>query len=74
MSSTSKLTNLQHELLKIFQYDLKEDQLMEIKALLADYFVKRIDSEMDELWARNQWSHDTMEQWLTEHKRTPYTL
>jgi len=74
MSGSPKLTNLQHELLKVFQYDLKEDQLLEIRSLLADYFAKKITDETDHLWKQKNWNNETMEHWLQEHKRTPYKL
>lgn len=70
--SEAKLTNLQHELLRVFKYDLKEDQLLEIKNLLADYFSKRLTQEMDELWKKNNLNDKTIDQWSKEHMRTPY--
>lgn len=33
-----KLTELQFELLKMFSYQLSQEQLLDIKKLLADYF------------------------------------
>ncbi len=67
-----KLTNLQHELLKVFQYDLTEKQLLEIRQLLASYFAGKATSEMDRLWETNTWNEDLMKQWAKEHTRTPY--
>jgi hypothetical protein len=72
MPSQAKLTNLQHELLRVFKYDLKEDQLVEIKNLLADYFSNKLSHEMDELWKKNNWNEETINQWSKEHMRTPY--
>jgi len=40
MEATKKLTNLQIELLKLFQYNLPDTQLAEIKNMLAKYFAK----------------------------------
>ena len=37
---TQKLNNLQLELLKIFSYQLKPQQLTDIKNLLANYFAE----------------------------------
>jgi hypothetical protein len=72
MPAHAKLTNLQHELLRVFKYDLKEDQLVEIKNLLADYFSNKLSHEMDELWKKNNWNEETINQWSKEHMRTPY--
>ena len=71
MMTLDKLTNLQHELLKVFQYDLKENQLLEIKQLLSAYFAEKATSEMDSLWEANGWNQETMEKWAKEHTRTP---
>jgi hypothetical protein len=49
-----------------------DEQLIEIKNLLAKYFADVATREMDKLWVENDWSDDTMEEWLDEHNRTPY--
>ena len=69
MRAKSKLTNLQLELLKYFQYDLSDAQLLEIKQLLTRYFAERSTSEMDKMWDKEGWSNETMEKWLSEHNR-----
>jgi len=58
------LTNLQTELLKIYSMGLKEEQLLEIKELLANYFADKATDAMDELWDKNNWSEETMNEWL----------
>ncbi len=70
---TEKLTNLQLEMLKVFSYDLNENQLNEIKRLIAGYFADNATKEMDSLWDNNNWSNQTMEKWSKEHLRTPYS-
>ena len=72
MSAPKKLTNLQLELLRVFSYDLPEQQLLEIRQLLAQYFAQKIDEEMDLLWDERGWTEDTMRAWANEHSRTPY--
>ena len=72
MVFTEKLTNLQVELVKLFAYQVPDNQLSEIKDLLAKYFAEVASKEMDKLWEENQWSDQTMEDWLNEHNRTPY--
>lgn len=46
MAALKKLTNLQIELLKLFQFDLPENQLAEIKNMLAKYFANKATAEM----------------------------
>jgi len=69
MEAVGKLTNLQIELLKLFQYNLPEKQLSEIKNILAKYFAKSATSEMDRLWDENGWNNETMKDWASEHLR-----
>ncbi|MDO9213367.1 MAG: hypothetical protein Q8Q54_07830 [Methylococcales bacterium] len=67
-----KLTLLQLELLKLFSYPINNQQLADIKNMLADYFANQATQEMDKLWEANEWSDDTMDEWANEHLRTPY--
>jgi len=69
MEATRKLTNVQIELLKLFQFELPEEQLAEIKNLLAKYFAETATAEMDRLWEKNNWSDETMNDWANEHLR-----
>lgn len=69
METAGKLTNVQLELLKLFQYDLPDTQLAEIKNILVRYFAKSAADEMDKLWAENGWTNETMEAWANEHLR-----
>ncbi|WP_295800811.1 hypothetical protein [Mucilaginibacter sp.] len=69
MEAVGKLTNVQLELLKLFQYNLPEKQLVEIKNILAKYFAKSATDEMDKLWDENGWTNETMEEWAKEHLR-----
>jgi len=67
-----KMTQLQLELLKLFSYPINNQQLADIKNMLADYFANQETQEMDKLWEANEWNNDTMNEWANEHLRTPY--
>jgi len=69
MEKVGKLTNVQLELLKLFQYNLPDSQLVEIKNMLAKYFAKTATDEMDKLWEENNWTNETMESWANERLR-----
>lgn len=45
----NRLSNVQIELLKLYPYDVSDDQLRDIRKLLADYFAQQIDNEMNGL-------------------------
>jgi hypothetical protein len=73
MATTStKLTNIQLELLKMFRYNLAESQLIELKEILSKYFMDKVDSETEKLWIEKKWSDSTMESLANQHARTPY--
>jgi len=69
MEVAGKLTNIQLELLKLFQYNLSEKQLLEIRNILAKYFAKTATAEMDKLWEDNDWNNNIMKAWADEHLR-----
>lgn len=69
---TQKLSNLQLELLKVFSYQLNNQQLVDIKKLLVNYFAEQATKEADKLWDENNWDNETMSEWTKEHLRTPY--
>ncbi len=70
--TAQKLTNLQLELLKVFSFELSDEQMQEIRSLLANYFAEKATEEADRLWDEQGWTEETMEKWANEHFRTPY--
>ena len=68
MQARKPLTNLQVELLELFQQELSEEQLLEIKALLVKYFADKVDEGMDALFEANQWGEEKIEAWSKEHR------
>ena len=70
MTLQKKLTNLQLELLKVFSHELPEEQLLEIRQLLAKYFAQKVDEEMDSLCEVKGWTEETMREWANEHLRS----
>lgn len=67
------MSNLQLELLKLYATDLPNEQLLDIKSILANYFAKQIDQEMDRVWEERNYSDAIIEEWKHAHHRTPYT-
>lgn len=59
-----KLSNLQLEILKLYQYKLDDNQLIDIKKILSKYFANKATKEFDKLWEENNWSNETMDEWL----------
>lgn len=72
METVKGLTNLQLELLKLFRFNLSDQQIKEVRALLSKYFAEKATQEMDKLWEEQGWSDETMKEWSREHLRTKY--
>ncbi len=65
MSAIEKpLSNLQIELLKLYSMDVSEEELIEVRRLLSQFFADKASDEMDRLWQENNWSDETMDNWL----------
>ncbi len=62
--SQAPLSNLQLELLQIFSRKLNNEDLLEVKRVLANHFAQKAMDGMDKQWTKNGWSNDTMDEWL----------
>lgn len=61
-----KLSNLQLELLKLFSHNVSEEELKDIRKMLALYLMKRAIKGADKVWDEQGYSNELMEQWLKE--------
>ncbi|MEO8147762.1 MAG: hypothetical protein ABI723_09010 [Bacteroidia bacterium] len=68
----SPLTPMQLELLKMFSRNVPEEQLKELKHLFVQYFAYKATKAADEVWDKEKWTKETMENFLKLHERTPY--
>jgi hypothetical protein len=64
-----KLSNLQLEILKLYQFKLDDNQLIDIKKILANYFADKANIEFDKLWEENNWTNKTIDEWLNEDNK-----
>lgn len=69
---TAMYNPAQLQLMEVMSFVKTEKALEDMNAVLADYFAKQIDEEMDRLWDEGMVNEDTIEQWSKEHMRTPY--
>ena len=67
------LSNAQVEILSLFNQDLSEVEILELKRLLVLFKSKRAFELIDDLWEKNGWTEETMQTWAAEHNRIPYT-
>lgn len=62
-------SNIQLELLKVFASNVSDEDLLEIKNLLAKYFLEKAKDAADKAWDEKGLSEDEL---MKVHHRTPY--
>ncbi len=62
-------TNLQLELLKLYARRVPEKDLLEIRRLLAQYFMDKATDLADKVWDEKGLTDEKI---LGDHQRTPY--
>ncbi len=60
------LSNLQIELLKLYRTDLSEQELKQLKIVLAKFFADKTIKEADKIWEEKKYAQNTVESWLNE--------
>ncbi|BAP58183.1 hypothetical protein THII_3886 [Thioploca ingrica] len=63
---TTPLTNLQMELLELYNTNLTEQDLNELKLLLAHFYANKAIQQADKIWDERNFSPTDMEKWLNE--------
>lgn len=66
MTPTPPLTNLQQEILKLYAQQVSETDLLNIRALIGQYFAQRLTKLADQAWEQQGWTTQTMHDWLNE--------
>ncbi len=65
------LTNLQLELLRVYSWQVSDEDIGEIRKLLANYFAQKAMDKADSMWDKNQWTSQDTVQLASEHNRQP---
>jgi len=60
------LSNLQMEILELYSTNLNEDELNQLKVILAKFYADKAVREADRLWDERNMSDRDMENWLNE--------
>ena len=68
----SKLTNLQLELLKLYSFNLNDEQLNSIKLLLANFFANQATTLFDSFLDDRLIDSEILDKWSNENLRTSY--
>lgn len=72
MAQNVGLNQAQMEFLQLLGRIKTEEELSELRQVVCDYYARKIDEEMDQLWAEGKWDNEKNEAVLKEHLRTPY--
>ena len=62
-------SNTQLELLKTFSHQLSENELKELRKLLAYFFANRLMKEADKVWEEQNWSDEKVDELLNTKLR-----
>lgn len=68
----NQLNEAQMEFLQLLSRIKSKEELNELRKVVCDYYARKIDEEMDELWATGKWDNEKNEAVLKEHLRTSY--
>lgn len=63
IQASQKLSNLQLELLKLYAMNVSDEELRDIKRMLAKYFMERAMDEADKVWDERGYTNELMEEW-----------
>lgn len=66
---STPLSNLQLELLKLYIHNVSQEDLQQIKYLLARYFAQKASDLADKVWVEKELDANNI---LQTHLRTPY--
>ena len=65
-------TPFQIEMLELVSRVSSEAEMRDIRRMLGQYYAKRAEDALDRLWDEGVLSDNVMEEWKSEHMRTPY--
>lgn len=58
------LTNVQLELLKVFSHELKEEDLLELRKVLVEFFARRAVDLANKAWDEKGWMDEDVDRLL----------
>ena len=69
---STPFTPFQIEMLEMISRVTSEAEMQDIRRILGQYFAKRAEDAIDRLWDDGVLNDNVMEEWKSEHMRTPY--
>lgn len=72
MEQTMKINPAQYELLNVLSCINRDEDVVALKTVIVQFLNTRLQNEIDRLWDDGTLNESTIQQWKTEHMRTPY--
>lgn len=72
MEQVIGLNQAQLGIMRLLSHFERVEQVEELNDLICSYYARKVDEEMDRLWAEGKWSQEKIDETLNEHLRTPY--
>jgi hypothetical protein len=69
---STPFTPFQIEMLELVARVNSEREMTDIRRMLGQYFAKRAEDAIDQLWDEGVLNDNAIEDWKNEHMRTPY--
>jgi hypothetical protein len=60
------LSNVQLELLKLYATNMSDEDVLELRDVLARHFMKKAVAAADRIWEERGYTNELMEQWHNE--------
>jgi hypothetical protein len=68
-SISPSLSNIQQELIKLYSFNLPENDLKNIKSLIANYFAQKAIEEADRIWEEKKYDNNLMQNWANNFEK-----
>ena len=65
----TKFTSLQLELLRLYAVNPSEQELLEVKDMLAKYFMRKAINQIADIEAQRRTTNEDLDKWLAEDEK-----
>lgn len=72
MAQVATLNPAQMQLLDMMSFIKTPEALRDLNKVISDYFVRKADEEMDQMWKVGTLNEERIESFRHLHERTPY--
>lgn len=69
LQTPNSFSNLQKELLKLYAVNVSDDDLIEIRSMIGNYFAAKATNSLDNFLTENNISTSDYNKWENEHNR-----